>query len=211
MIWAASKHTKNYICPRPACRTTWNSTMTGSWSKLQTPQGALSAFSHQHWSVTLFKQLLSPNSQLCGLEEKNNNSDGSRGKVNLPSRGTALERATVPVWAATPRKARGGLGLCERGGETSGKKVGLGREGKQPWTGTSFLPFYLSHELQQKCLMIKLSIIIFLYKGFLKELQPDRNFKLYYWMLLNSNLLVCLLPKGLLVPHHKIAIYILHN
>lgn len=60
MTWVASKHTKNYT--PPACTTAWNSTIIGSQSQLQTPQGALSAFIHQHWSVTLFNQLLSPNS-----------------------------------------------------------------------------------------------------------------------------------------------------
>lgn len=122
-------HQKLYLPLPPACRTTWNSTMTGSWSELQTPQGALSAFSHQHWSVTLFNQLLSPNSQLSGLEEKNSNSDGSRGKVNLPFCGTALERARVPVWVATPRKAREGLSLWE--GRRNFGEEGRPRKGRE--------------------------------------------------------------------------------
>lgn len=44
--------------------------MTGFQSELQTPQGALSTFSHQHWSVTLFNQLVSPNSRLKWLGGK---------------------------------------------------------------------------------------------------------------------------------------------
>lgn len=125
-----------------ACHTAWNSTTSGS--QLQTPQGTLSTFSHQHWSVTLFNQLR-------GLEGKKSDSDYSRGKVNLPIWVTALEKTGVPVWAGTPRRAQGRLGPWERRGNPSEKKVALEREGQQLRTHTSFS--CISHKSQQKCFM----------------------------------------------------------
>lgn len=182
----------------PACSTASNSTIIGSQTQLQPPQGMILLINTRVWLclISCFPQTAS----WVAWSEKNSSSEGSRGKENLQSRVTALRDERSDEWALQERLWEDRPLWKERKHFREEDRPRRGRRAAALKPYKPFAAVLPTNHCKNASWMIKWSVTVFLKKGFLKELQPDRNVILYYWMLLKSNLLVCLLPKRITSP-----------